>query len=75
MVLGLIIYWTAHKLSGNPVFYYLCGISLGVTASLIILVYFVSKLLPKVNYFFTYVLPRTVKRIYLCDLYLLIIKG
>ncbi|XP_076249369.1 nuclear envelope integral membrane protein [Calliopsis andreniformis] len=47
MVLSIILYWSAHKLSGNPVFYYLCGIALGVTASIMILIYFLSKLLPR----------------------------
>ncbi|XP_029038146.1 nuclear envelope integral membrane protein 1 [Osmia bicornis bicornis] len=47
MLLGAMIYWSARKLSGNPIFYYVCGITLGVTTSIIILVYFVSKLLPR----------------------------
>ncbi|XP_003703652.2 nuclear envelope integral membrane protein [Megachile rotundata] len=47
MLLGALLYWSARKLSGNPLFYYLCGITLGITTSIIILVYFVSKLLPR----------------------------
>ncbi|CAK9823318.1 Nuclear envelope integral membrane protein [Anthophora retusa] len=47
MVLGAIVYWSARKLSGNTVFYYLCGVTLGTTASIVILVYFISKLLPR----------------------------
>ncbi|XP_076165924.1 nuclear envelope integral membrane protein [Ptiloglossa arizonensis] len=47
MVLGATVYWSARKLSGNPLFYYLCGVVLGITTSIIILVYFASKLLPR----------------------------
>ncbi|XP_043250578.1 nuclear envelope integral membrane protein 1 [Colletes gigas] len=46
-VLGAMIYWNARRLSRNPLFYYLCGIMLGITTSIIILVYFTSKLLPR----------------------------
>ncbi|XP_053986532.1 nuclear envelope integral membrane protein isoform X2 [Hylaeus anthracinus] len=46
-ILGITIYWNAYKLSGNPLFYYLSGIMLGITTSIIILVYFASKLLPR----------------------------
>ncbi|CAL7939298.1 unnamed protein product [Xylocopa violacea] len=44
-MLGIVIYWSARKLSGNPLFYYLCGITLGITTSTIILVYVTSKFL------------------------------
>ncbi|XP_033333193.2 nuclear envelope integral membrane protein isoform X1 [Megalopta genalis] len=47
MVLGIITFCSARKLSDNPLFYYLCGVALGITTSAIILVYLVSKLLPK----------------------------
>ncbi|XP_015605984.1 nuclear envelope integral membrane protein 1 [Cephus cinctus] len=47
MALGIIIFWYAQKLSQNPLFYYLCGITLGVTTSVIILIYFASKLFPR----------------------------
>ncbi|XP_078036807.1 nuclear envelope integral membrane protein [Augochlora pura] len=47
MVLGIITFWSARKLSDNVLFYYLCGVMLGITTSAIILVYLVSKLLPK----------------------------
>ncbi|KAK2586000.1 hypothetical protein KPH14_010570 [Odynerus spinipes] len=46
-MIGIILFWSAKRLSHNPLFYYLCGICLGVTASLIILVYFASKLVPR----------------------------
>lgn len=45
MLLGILIFWTAHKLSGNPLFYYFTCITLGVSTSIIILVYFFSKFL------------------------------
>ena len=47
MVVGAIVYWSAHKLSRNPLFYYLCGIALGITTSVLVLVYIFSKLLPR----------------------------
>ncbi|KAL2741661.1 nuclear envelope integral membrane protein 1 isoform X1 [Vespula maculifrons] len=46
-LLGVILFWSAKRLSHNPLFYYLCGISLGVTASLLVLIYFASKLFPR----------------------------
>lgn len=52
MMLGAIVYWSAHKLSRNPLFYYLCGIALGITTSVIVLVYIFSKLLPRVSYLY-----------------------
>lgn len=48
-VVGVILFTSARKLSHNPLFYYLCGISLGVTASLLVLIYFASKLFPRVS--------------------------
>ncbi|PBC31435.1 nuclear envelope integral membrane protein isoform X1 [Apis cerana] len=45
MLLGILIFWSAHKLSGNPLFYYFTCITLGVSTSIIILVYFFSKFL------------------------------
>lgn len=52
MLLGILIFWTAHKLSGNPLFYYFTCITLGVSTSIIILVYFFSKFLLRVNVIF-----------------------
>ncbi|XP_045765526.1 nuclear envelope integral membrane protein 1 isoform X2 [Maniola jurtina] len=47
MVLGLSLIFSSRALCGNPVFFYLCGIVVGVSASFMVLVYYVSKLLPK----------------------------
>ncbi|KAG7190206.1 hypothetical protein KM043_006330 [Ampulex compressa] len=47
MILGIIMFRSAQRLSRNPLFYYLCGITLGVMTSIVILVYLMSKLLPK----------------------------
>ncbi|KAK9892440.1 hypothetical protein WA026_019893 [Henosepilachna vigintioctopunctata] len=44
---GVFIYITADKLSQNVIFYYICGISFGITASFLILIYFISKLFPR----------------------------
>lgn len=48
LALGLLVFFAASKLSNNALFYYLSGILLGIFASFLVLVYFVSKLLPKV---------------------------
>ncbi|CAG4916736.1 unnamed protein product [Colias eurytheme] len=47
MVTGIALIFTSRALSGNPVFFYLCGIIVGVSASFMVLVYYVSRLLPK----------------------------
>ncbi|KAI8439486.1 hypothetical protein MSG28_013257 [Choristoneura fumiferana] len=47
MVAGLVTVWASRPLSSNPVFFYLCGVLLGVSASFMLLVYYVSKLLPR----------------------------
>ncbi|XP_059049675.1 nuclear envelope integral membrane protein isoform X2 [Achroia grisella] len=47
MFLGISLIFSSKALSGNPVFFYLCGIFVGVFASFMVLVYYVSKLLPK----------------------------
>lgn len=49
MVVGISAIFASRSLSGNPVFFYLCGIIVGVSASFMLLVYYVSKLLPKVS--------------------------
>jgi hypothetical protein len=47
---GVLLFISAPKLSNNPLFYYICGISVGLCASFLILIYMMSKLLPKVKY-------------------------
>ena len=47
---GILLVFSAHKLSTNALFYYITGVSLGICASFLILVYVMSKLLPKVRY-------------------------
>ncbi|CAK1599074.1 unnamed protein product [Parnassius mnemosyne] len=47
MLFGLVLIFSSKALSGNPVFFYLCGILVGVSASFMLLVYYVSKLLPR----------------------------
>lgn len=48
MVMGIIVFWCAKILSRNSLFYYACGIIFGVSLSLIILIYMVGKLVPRV---------------------------
>lgn len=46
--IGAFIFISAKKLSQTPLFYYLTGIFLGIFASVLVIVYFSSKLFPKV---------------------------
>lgn len=48
LVIGLTIFYYAKTCSQTPLFYYLTGIFLGIFASLLVAVYFMSKLFPKV---------------------------
>lgn len=49
MSIGLLIFFAANQFSETPLFYYTSGILLGICASLLIVVYFLAKLFPKVN--------------------------
>lgn len=46
---GLLLFIYAQKFSQTPLFYYLSGIFLGIFASFLVLVYFSSKLFPRVS--------------------------
>jgi len=52
MIIGIITFLTAQILSRNSLFYYACGITLGVSLSVIILIYMAGKLVPRVTYNF-----------------------
>ncbi|VVC95723.1 unnamed protein product [Leptidea sinapis] len=47
MVAGITLICASRLLSGNPVFFYLCGITVGISASFMVILYYISKLLPK----------------------------
>lgn len=47
LVVAVVLIFASGRLSENSLFYYLCGISFGVAASFLILVYFVSKVFPR----------------------------
>ncbi|GAB1859985.1 Transmembrane protein 194A [Camponotus japonicus] len=47
MIIGIVIFWYAHILSRNSLFYYACGIIFGVTLSIILLTYMAGKLIPR----------------------------
>ncbi|KAF5299263.1 hypothetical protein FQA39_LY02436 [Lamprigera yunnana] len=47
LVIGLILFFNASRLSRNILFYYICGVSFGICASFLILIYFLSKLFPR----------------------------
>lgn len=49
LIVSLFTFVSANKMSQTPVFYYLSGIFLGIFASFLVVVYFSSKLLPKVS--------------------------
>ncbi|XP_050343437.1 nuclear envelope integral membrane protein 1 [Nymphalis io] len=46
MVVGAALIFTSRTLSGNPVFFYLCGIVIGVSASFMVLIYYISRFIP-----------------------------
>lgn len=47
LIVGTLLLFVSGRLSENSLFYYICGISFGVAASFLILVYFVSKVFPR----------------------------
>ncbi|XP_026322008.1 nuclear envelope integral membrane protein 1 isoform X2 [Hyposmocoma kahamanoa] len=47
MCLGITLIFLSRTLSGNSVFFYLCGMFIGVFASFMVLVYYVSRMLPR----------------------------
>jgi hypothetical protein len=47
---GVVLFISAPKLSNNPLFYYICGILVGICTSFIILIYVISRVIPKVQY-------------------------
>ncbi|KAK4881003.1 hypothetical protein RN001_004322 [Aquatica leii] len=47
LILGVTLFFSADKLSKNVLFYYICGVSFGMCASFLIVIYFFSKLFPK----------------------------
>lgn len=53
-LVGIILFFYAKKLSDNQLFYYICGISLGICGSIAILIYLFSRLLPNVSTIFFY---------------------
>lgn len=52
MASGIALIYASRSLCANPVFFYLCGIIIGVSASFMVLVYYVSKFLPRVSFSF-----------------------
>lgn len=48
---GLLTFFTASSLSRNSAFFYLSAILLGNCASVLVLIYLISKLFPKVRFF------------------------
>lgn len=49
LVGGIFVFFTASKLSRNSAFFYLSGVLLGNVASVLVLIWFISKLIPKVR--------------------------
>lgn len=44
---GVLLLFAACKLSDNAIFYYICGVSIGMCASLLVVIYMLSKVLPR----------------------------
>lgn len=55
LLVGLFVFFYAKTLSQTPLFYYLTGICLGIFASFLVLVYFTSKIVPRVNESFIFI--------------------
>lgn len=49
LAVGIFIFFFAENLSRNSLFFYLSGVSVGNVASFLVLIWFISKLFPKVN--------------------------
>lgn len=47
IAVAMLTFMSAPQLSENALFYYICGVSLGITASFLILTYLISRLFPK----------------------------
>jgi hypothetical protein len=47
LTVGLFMFFSAKQLSQNSLFYYLCGIILGISASFLVVVFLISKLIPR----------------------------
>ncbi|XP_072020817.1 nuclear envelope integral membrane protein 1-like isoform X2 [Amphiura filiformis] len=47
MLFGIILFFVAPRLSGNFVFHYSAGVTIGVLASLLVLVYVLSRFIPR----------------------------
>jgi hypothetical protein len=57
VVSGILLFFMAPKLGRNTLFHYLSGVSLGVLGSILILMYIVSRMFPKVKLGIIYRLP------------------
>jgi len=51
-IVGIFLFGYSARLSHNSLFYYLCGITVGVTASFVIIILLISRLIPKVCIFY-----------------------
>ncbi|XP_050293917.1 nuclear envelope integral membrane protein 1 isoform X2 [Anthonomus grandis grandis] len=47
LVIGVGLFLSAPTLSHNTIFHYLCGVSFGICASFLILIYFISRIFPR----------------------------
>lgn len=49
LLIGVFLFLSADRLSKNTIFYYISGVTFGICASLLISIYFISKLFPRVS--------------------------
>jgi hypothetical protein len=45
----MLLFWYAQQLSRNKLFYYTSGIAIGISLSVLVLIYLFGKILPKVS--------------------------
>ncbi|GLV34050.1 Nuclear envelope integral membrane protein [Carabus blaptoides fortunei] len=68
LLCGLILFLSAPKISHNSLFYYICGVSVGICASFLVLIYFVSKIFPKRPMMYGFVIGGWTVGVYLLQL-------
>ncbi|KAL0271157.1 UNVERIFIED_CONTAM: hypothetical protein PYX00_008345 [Menopon gallinae] len=56
LICGICLFLAAPQLSSSPVFYYICGIALGISTSILITFYLISKLIPRKPAVFGFIL-------------------
>lgn len=69
-LMGLLLFFYGDSLSRSQLFYYSTGMSVGMVASLLILIFMISKLMPKKNAFYALLLSGWSISLYVIQLFL-----